>query len=193
MEAVQTAIGSWGWEGSLRPLVQAPLPTSPTGREVPWSSQPIFLLAHPHRQELTTSVSGSSTDGEKPVWGGAGRPLLILVGSQAGGEVHLAARGPREAEPGQPCWPSLPAVPSRSCSSFQAAWSPAPARRTTLTPSATPAPVWSSSRPATQAAPARRSRRLRTKARWVRPPDAPSASHGLCPSLSLRACHSLPH
>lgn len=76
-------------------------------------------------------------------------------------------------------WPSLPPGPSLDWSSPQAAWSPAPALRTTLTPSATPAPVWSTSPPATQAAQTGWSRRLWTKARWVRPLAAPSASHGL--------------
>lgn len=105
--------------------------------------------------------------------------MVVRGGFRAEGAL---ARGLREEESGQPCRPSLPPVPSLGWSSFQAARSPAPARQTTLTLSVTPALGWSTSRPATQAAGTGWSTRLRTKARWVRPLAAPSASHGLCPS-----------
>ena len=124
-----------GLEGVSDPLAHTLLPTSPIGGllQFPWRG------AH-------HCVSWNSSDGKK---------LCAELRSDRGSQGRLQGQGSpglREGEPDQPCRPSLPPAPSLAWSYFQAAWSPVPAPQTTLTLSATPALVWSTSRLATQAA-----------------------------------------
>lgn len=154
-------MGSWNGKRPQRPLVQTLLPTSPIRRPLEASSP--FPCSHtfiarnspPHvREQPAKNLCELELSGHCSLAWGAG--LRAEVAS---------AGGLREGAPDQPFWPSFLPAPTVGWSSFQAAWSPAPAHRMILTLSVTPAPMWSTSHPATRAAQTGWSKRLWTKAR----------------------------